>query len=150
MNRDVSKTAAPHVGAVYRVIGGDVVTCKLLGADTGGAYSVLETVSPPGAGPPPHVHGREDECFYVVEGSFEFYVEGRTIAAAPGDVLQAVRGVPHHFKNVGSTPGRLLVVVHPAGIENFFAELAEQPLDGPPDVPSLKALAERYGLTLLL
>lgn len=54
-------------GSTFHILGGDVVTIKLTGQETGGAFALLETVTPPGAGPPPHVHHREDETFYVLE-----------------------------------------------------------------------------------
>ncbi|MBX7168636.1 MAG: cupin domain-containing protein [Pirellulales bacterium] len=137
-------------GALYRVLGGDVIYCKLVGSDTGGAFSVFETIVPPQGGPPPHVHHREDETFYVVEGQFEFSVSGRTISAGPGAVVYAPRDLPHRFQNDSATPGKMLVIACPAGIEHFFAELSQFPATGPPEVEKLQALALRYGLELFL
>ena len=83
----------------------------------------MEFLVPPHHGPPPHVHRREDEVFYVLEGEFEFTVAGQTIRATAGQTLYGKRDVPHTFKNVGDKAGRMIVVVAPAGLEKFFAEI---------------------------
>src|ERR1700676_98266 len=114
---EATKFIPPGDGPVLDVLGIDLVTCKVVGADTGGQYAVFETVTRPGAGTPPHVHRREEETFYVLEGEFEFNVAGETIRAGKGAMLVGRKGVPHWFRNVGSTPAKVLIVVHPAGIE---------------------------------
>ncbi len=98
---------------------------------TGGAYSLFEAVSPPGGGPPPHVQHREDECFYVLEGEFEFLVGNEVIVAGAGSLLYVPKGCLHAHKNVGSQPGRLLLSQTPGGLhERFFEEIGEPPPAG--------------------
>jgi uncharacterized cupin superfamily protein len=122
---------------------------KIGSAETGGAYYSFEVLSPPGLGIPPHVHSREDEVIYVVEGEYEISLGGRLFRAGPGSVLNFARGTAHGFQNVGATEGRTLWVVTPgASFEQFFHELAQVP-PGPPDVPALAALFGRYGMELL-
>jgi len=143
------KYVSPGQGTCYRVLGGDVVTLKIVGADCDNAMTILETVTPPDAGPPPHLHHREDETFYVVEGSFVFHIGDRRIMAGQGSVLVAPRGVPHRFVNVGDTPGRLLIIVRPAGFEHFMRDFATLPPDQPPDPARLKEIGDRHGLEFL-
>jgi quercetin dioxygenase-like cupin family protein len=143
---------APNDGqpqAVYSAAnprGGWKVTTK----DTRGAYSVLESVVQPSTGPEPHRHSREEEGFYIIEGQYEFRVGAQVIKAGPGDFLFAPRGIPHTYKNVGTTPSRHLTIISPGGLESFFQERAALVKDTPPSHPAYaqkyKALQEKYGL----
>lgn len=158
----MSTTAAPQIvpaGKGRRLfVLGDVYMLKLTGADTAGTHALVELCIAPGNGTPPHVHHREDETFLVLEGRLTFSVAGRELSAGPGDVVYGPRDVPHHFRNGDSLPARLLVLVTPAGFENFFVEIGEVPPDGPAkprppgpqDIERIKALAPRYGLELLV
>lgn len=126
---------------------------RVAAKETLGAYSFSEFVMQPGTGPAPHRHSREDEAFYVLEGQFEFKVGERgerVIAAGPGSVVFAPRGVPHAFKNVGTTPAKGLVVISPAGLEQFFGERRalekEIPKTDAIYAARLKALEEKFGL----
>ena len=116
-------------------------------ANTGGRYTVGEQVTPAGWGPPRHIHSREDEIFYILEGTYELHVgdERRTVSAGACAVLP--RGVPHGFRNVGSTPGRLLFIITPGGLEEYFLAVAKCP--PPPNPAQLAELARPFGLTLL-
>ena len=105
---------------------GELVTCKTTREQTGGAYSVFEVTTQPGVGPPPHVQHREDESFYVLQGEFEFVVEGRTIRAGAGSLLYVPKGTLHAHKNVGEGVGRMLVSQIPGGLcERFFEEVGK-------------------------
>lgn len=122
---------------------------KISSADTGGAYYAFEVISPPGLGIPPHVHSREDEVIYVIEGDYEIFLSGKVFRAGPGSVLNFARGTAHGFQNVGATPGRTLWVVTPgASFEQFFHELAQVP-PGPPDFTMITALFGKYGMEVL-
>jgi len=142
--------------SVYSVVG-DRYTFLLTGAQTDGAYFVFEAFVPPGSGSPPHVHHREDEAFYVIDGEFEFTVAGAAIRVGAGQSVFGRRDVPHNFKNVGSTPGRMIVTLTPAGLENFFAEIGtplqsrqEAPLPpSPEDIAKLVQTAPKYDLELI-
>ena len=96
---------------------GDRYTLLLTGEQTAGAYAVIEAFVPPGGGPPAHVHSREDEAFLVVEGEFEFNLGGKRFRLTAGGFLFGPRGVPHAFKSVGPTAGRMIIAVLPAGVE---------------------------------
>src|SRR3954454_3448789 len=89
---------------------GELYTIKASGEDTGGAFALIEALVPPGGGPPPHIHRREDEAFYVLEGELRSHVDGRAISAGPGAWVTLARGSLPHFKNVGDQPARMLIV----------------------------------------
>jgi len=129
----MNSTPTSNSYPVYSVVG-DRYTFLLTGAQTDGAYFVFEAFVPPGSGPPPHVHHREDEAFYVIDGEFEFTVAGAAIRVGAGEFVIGRRDVPHNFKNVGSTPGRMIITLTPAGLENFFSEIGT-PLQSRGDAP---------------
>lgn len=125
------------------------------GEQTGGAYAVAEDRSSPGFGPPPHVHTREDEAFYVIEGEYLFGGEHGEVRAGPGTFVHAARGHLHWWRNVGDGPGRHLEIFTPAGLERMFEEAGEPVADGdseppPPDPARLLEAAPRYGVTFHL
>ena len=105
---------------------GELLSHKIPSQRTGGAYALFEVATRPGAGPPPHIHHREDESFYVLEGEYEFLVEGSTKRAGAGSLLYFPKGTPHYHKNVGEGVGRMLVTQTPGGLfERFFGEVGE-------------------------
>ena len=138
-------------------VGGDRYIFLLTGAETGGAYAVIDALVPPGGGTPPHVHSREDETFHVLEGEMEFVVDGEAKRLGKGEFLFAPRGIPHYFKNVGTGPAKMILTMSPAGFENYFAEIGTL-LDGPQaapvpptkeDIEKLISTAPKYGITIL-
>jgi mannose-6-phosphate isomerase-like protein (cupin superfamily) len=128
---------------------GDVVRILVGSADTGGAFAMIEEVSPPGGGPPPHIHQNEDEGFYVIEGDVEFLLGDRWVRAGAGASLFGPRGVPHTFRNVGSKPSRVLATIAPGGFERFFEDVDRMAQSGPPTPEALIALGKRYRLEFL-
>jgi len=136
---------------------GDVYRFLATGEQTGGAYVLSEARVLPGGGPPPHIHHREDEAFFVLEGEITFMLGDKRVVARPGAFIQGPRGIPHAFKNEGSAPARMLILVTPPGFEKFMAECA-QPVpsfDSPPrpvtpaDIQKLLAVAPKYGIEIL-
>ncbi|WP_169973041.1 quercetin 2,3-dioxygenase [Tautonia rosea] len=134
---------------------GDRYTIKASGDDTGGAFSLIEAWVPPQSGPPPHIHHREDEAFYLIEGQLEFHADGQTYRPAPGAWVRLARGSLHWFRNVGETPARMLIMTTPAGLEQFFLEIGRPAQDDDkPTPPSdeyihrLQEAAPRYGLEI--
>jgi quercetin dioxygenase-like cupin family protein len=77
---------------------GELITLKMVGEDTKGAFTLLEEITPPQGGPPPHLHRHEDETFYVIEGELEFMVGDRTIPATAGSVLYGPRNILHGLR----------------------------------------------------
>ena len=133
---------------------GELVTYKVTSKQTGGAYSLFEVASRAGHGPRPHIQHREDECFYVLEGEYEFLEEGRVTRAGIGSLIYVPRGNLHTYRDVGEVPGRMLVSQTPGGLhERLFEELGEPVttkskaslLKGPPDV---ERIATKYGIEI--
>jgi quercetin dioxygenase-like cupin family protein/catechol 2,3-dioxygenase-like lactoylglutathione lyase family enzyme len=137
---------------------GDQITFLLTGEQTGGAFFLAEVSVPPGGGPPPHIHCREEETFYVQQGTLTIQVGGKLLQASPGDCVYLPRGIMHCFKNTGNVDAKFLVVVTPAGLENFFAEAFQPAADrsaAPPLITEamlgrLLTAAAKYGLELVL
>jgi quercetin dioxygenase-like cupin family protein len=144
-------------GRAYWVVG-DRYTILAAGEDTGGAYALIHAEVQPGGGPPPHLHRREDEAFYVLEGDLAFQADGRNFPAAAGSWVTLPKGSLHTFKNTGPTTARMLIVVNPSGLEKFFAEVGREaagraeapPPVTPADIEKLLAAAPRYGMEVQL
>jgi quercetin dioxygenase-like cupin family protein len=135
---------------------GDHYTFLVTGEESGGAYFAMEALVPPAGGPPPHIHTREDETFYVLDGEIEFLLGEETIHAGAGDFVNVPRGTVHRFENTGAETARLLLTFTPAGLEHWFEETLERapnvvtPEDVPDNVEEVAAryvaAAPRYGL----
>ncbi len=146
----------PGEGPAFSAVG-DVYRILATGEQTGGAYALSEARVLPGGGPPPHIHHREDEAFFVLEGEITFLLGDRKVVAKPGTFIQGPRGVPHAFKNESNAPARMLILVTPPGFEKFLAEFA-QPIasfESPPtpvtptDIERLLAVAPKHGIEIL-
>jgi mannose-6-phosphate isomerase-like protein (cupin superfamily) len=121
---------------------GELVTYKVTAEQTGGAYSLFEVVTRPGGSPSPHIQHQEDECFYVLEGEFEFSKGDDTVKAGAGSLVYVPKGTLHGLRNVGEGEGRLLNSQTPGGLhERFYEEAAE----GSPDLERVAQIAARYG-----
>jgi mannose-6-phosphate isomerase-like protein (cupin superfamily) len=159
--RGTSKKELAHVrpseGIRSLRVFGELVTCKVTSDQTGGAYSLFEVTTQPGEGPPPHVHHREDEAFYVLEGEYEFFSgEGLTRVGA-GSLLCVPRGALHSHKNVGKGVGRLLATQTPGGLyEGFFEEVGEAvdddgrrpAFEDRPDANTITEVAAEHGIEI--
>ena len=119
----------PKRGQTVRVAG-DVYRFLGAGAGTDGSYVLLEAEVPPGGGPPPHMHAREEEGFYILEGEIDFTAEGTTLRAGPGAYLNMPKTTSHSFRNNTDRPARMLILCAPAGIEHFFFEADGKPAGG--------------------
>ena len=119
---------------------------------TNGAFGLMEHWSmPPGFASPYHVHHREDEAFYVVEGEMSFVCNGEWIRGGPGTYVFGPREIPHGFKVIGTAPARMLLMCTPGGFERFVLDLAEDltsPLT-PPDLQRLVTVAAQYQVDIL-
>jgi oxalate decarboxylase/phosphoglucose isomerase-like protein (cupin superfamily) len=111
-----------------------------------GRPGVFESVVPAGEGPPVHIHHNEDEILHLLDGRFEFFVDGETIPRRAGDTVFVPRGVPHTFRVLGERPGRLVAIMTPGGFEGFFLEVAERGLRIPEDMEAVAEAAARHGL----
>ena len=129
---------------------GSTAQFKLEGAHTAGRLCLGLAVTPPGEGPPPHVHHTDDELFIVVEGQLEVWNDGDWIPARAGSVVYLPRGSRHTFRNAGTTPSRHWVLTTPSGFEEFYRGAADVfAAGGPPDRQKLIALAAKHGYEFL-
>ncbi|PYJ03821.1 MAG: cupin domain-containing protein [Verrucomicrobia bacterium] len=119
---------------------------RIHGRDTGGVVSAVESHDVPGGGPPPHIHHREDETFQILEGEYEWTVGGEKFVAQKGATIFAPRGIPHTYRYLGQTPGRLMCVITPSGFEGFFEEVGAMTPQQQQDLPRVIALGRKYGL----
>src|ERR1700744_3543363 len=134
---------------------GVLATIKSSAETPAGPVAVLEPLAPRGAGSPLHVHSREDEWFYVIEGELTFWVDGETIVAPAGGFVFGPKGLPHTFM-VSSEQARFLLVTEPAGFEQFMRAVGEPatrleippPATEPPDVAALSAAAGEFGIEI--
>lgn len=109
---------------------GDVYRFLATGDDTKGKYAIWEAIVPPGGGPPPHVHSREEEGFYILDGQITFTINGEQIVATAGMFANMPVGTPHSFKNESLKPAKMLISVAPAGLEKMFFEVGVPLADG--------------------
>lgn len=142
----MSMFAVSPAGEFRRVNAFGQIDLRIVSPATAGEMAVFETIVAPDAGPPLHIHSREDETFYVLAGLFQIWVGDRTLLAAPGATMFLPRGIPHTFRNIGKTDGRILCMATPGGFEEFFIEVERT---GITDPAQLDALAANYGLTFI-
>jgi quercetin dioxygenase-like cupin family protein len=147
----------PVQGRTIAVVG-DVYRFLATGENTNGMYAMWEAVVPPGGGPPPHVHSREEEGFYVLEGEITFTVNGERVVATAGTFANMPVGTPHSFRNESDRSAKMLISVAPAGLEQMFMEVGVPLPEGattalPPtkeEIEKLLAAAPKYGIEIRL
>ncbi|MCL4200961.1 MAG: cupin domain-containing protein [Pirellulaceae bacterium] len=146
----------PDEGRTIAVVG-DVYRFLATGDDTDGRYAMFEAIVSPGGGPPPHIHSREEESFFVLEGEVTFRVGDEQIVARAGTFANMPIGSLHSFRNGTDKPARMIVSVAPAGFEKMLFELGQPVAVGeqapPPsrdEIERLLAVAPRYGIEVRL
>ncbi len=147
---------SPGVGQQVWVVD-ELIRFIATGSETGGAYTLTESMVLPNGGPPPHVHHRDDEAFWVLEGELEVVVGEQAYTVPTGGYVHLPRGVPHRFVNAGSAPARFLTLIVPAGLEGFFRDVgvpyvegAEPPHEDAAHIAAIQGAAPNYGVELLL
>lgn len=142
----MNSTHAPKPNTV--ALGPNRVTFLLAGEQTGGIFSLTEFAAapPPAPAAPLHRHWDADETLYILEGTFQFVVDGQARPAPAESFIFIPRGTLHTVENIGTGMGRMLVFLTPPGFEQFWAERAQQLATYGPQVdPALVvALQEKY------
>lgn len=146
----------PPKGGEKIWIVGDTLWLKATSAETDGAYTVIENISLPGGGPPPHLHENEDESMYVIDGQFEILLGTKTMRTGPGAFVFVPKRTVHRFRCIGDRPGKILVHFTPGGIEGFFREAGVPATNDDPAPPVDAAeitrttmAGKRYGLRVI-
>lgn len=135
---------------------GTLLHLRATGADTAGAYGLVEEHLYGGFATPRHVQTREDEAFLVMEGEMTFWRGDERLVAHAGDFVFLPRGIPHAFR-VDSPRAHAFNLISPAGFEHFFADMGQPaaapvmppPPDGPPDVERMMGILADYGVEVL-
>ena len=162
-----SNQAQPLEPAVVRADEGEarwwfgaLAEFKATAADTGGQMTIVEVTEPAGSEAPLHVHHRDDEGFWILEGDVTFEVAGTTIEASAGDYVFGPRDVPHRY-TVGDRGCRMLFILVPGGIEDVIRLTSEPALSRtlppppekeptPQEIEGLKAIVREHGYELLV
>ncbi|HEY7121411.1 MAG TPA: quercetin 2,3-dioxygenase [Solirubrobacterales bacterium] len=126
-------------------LGGDI-TFIVRGEQSDGELAAMEAVNAVGEGPPLHLHGREHETIYVLEGEFRWKLGDEVRVAGPGSFVFIPRGVPHTWQVIGDRPGRMLVTFSPAGMEGFFEQLSSMTEF---DLDTFRAAAAEHGMEVV-
>ena len=155
MTRAVIRNAGE--GRTVAVVG-DLYRFLATGDDTNGKYALCEAIVLPGGGPPPHVHSREEEGFYVLEGEITFQIGDKRFVAGTGTFANVPVGTLHSFKNETNRTAKMLISVAPAGLEKMFFEVGQPVPVGeitarPPtqeEIEKLLTVAPRYGIEIRL
>ena len=123
---------------------------------TGGAFSMVHQVAPPGHATPYHLHRVEDEAFYVLDGEYTFICDGVKTVVRPGGYIFLPRKVPHGIRVSSSTPATMLILATPGtGFVGMMEEMArpalERVLPEPtqPDLEKLGRLCAKYQIDIL-
>lgn len=127
---------------------GEPVHVLFTSEDTGRSFAAITQTSPPGGGPPPHVHRNEDEIFTVLEGEYEIFDGQVWHKLGKGETAYTLRNQPHTFRNCGATAGTIQCVIVPgSGLERYLEEISV--LSMPEDAPRLMEISSRYGIEFL-
>ena len=139
---------------------GSLAVIKTTAAETGGQLTIIDVTNPPGWEAPLHVHHRDDEGFWILEGSATLEVGDTTIEVGAGDYAFGPRNVPHRY-TVGDSGCRMLFIMVPGGMEEVIRATSEPALSRtlppppeaeptPEEAERLKAIVKEHGYELLV
>ncbi len=119
------------------------------GVPSSGRFSLVEhPIVPRGLAAPMHLHTREDEYSFVLQGRGGFQLGDDGVYAEAGDLVYKPRDVWHTFWNATEQPARLLEIISPSGFEQFFVELAALLASAPDNRDAVAALSAKYGVEM--
>ncbi len=122
---------------------------KATAKDTGGAYSLSVDITPPQGGLPLHVHHREDEAMFILDGEYEIQCGDQTVRVTKGAFVFLPRGIPNRFKNVTDAAASYLYITSPGGFETFMEEMEKIASSGGTDFERMKALLQKNEIEIL-
>ncbi len=122
---------------------------KATAKDTGGAYSLSVDITPPHGGLQLHVHHREDEAMFILDGEYEIQCGDQTVRATKGAFVFLPRGIPNRFKNITDAPASYLYITSPGGFETFMREMENLTSSGTPDPEKIKALLQAHEIEMV-
>jgi quercetin dioxygenase-like cupin family protein len=162
MGFDMMRTAASDAGKPGMLVPelrnsywyiGLLISILLSGKDTGGSFALIHGYEKKGLEPPPHIHTREDESFYLLDGEIHYTAGNELFKAKKGNWVFLPRGIQHSFQVI-TDQAEVLVHLSPSGFENYFIEMSEPAPEmvipprpqGPPDVKRIIETASKYGV----
>lgn len=126
---------------------GDSVKFIATGEETGGQYDLFDAYVPPNVGTSPHIHLKQDEGFYIVDGQVEFQLDDKTLTATPGTFVNVPKGHIHAYRNLGIEPARMLVQGVPSGLDKLIEDTSRvysDPAFPPPSDELLDSVVEAF------
>jgi len=147
MSNQDPKFLQPGDGMNFNSMAGSL-TYKATVEDTEGAFSLAVETTPPHAGLPTHVHHREDEAMYILEGEYEIVCGDKTFRATAGAFVFLPRNVPNRYQNIGGTPGKFLYITSPGGFEKFMAEMSAITTGAQPDAQKVAQTLRKYEIEM--
>jgi quercetin dioxygenase-like cupin family protein len=124
-------------------------TVRLSSRETQGEYCVCEMTTPPGHGVPAHVHDRDEEFYYVLEGAYEFQAGDKRYVAETGSMVVIPRDVPHSFYNRSNAVARALMIFRPGGFDELIGEIRQSAAAGTLDERQRRAIHAKWGVKFL-
>ena len=121
-------------------------TVRISSRETDGAYCVCEMTTMPGDGVPLHVHDRDEEFYYILEGTYEMQAGDERFMAEKGSLVMIPRDVPHRFQNVGGVPARALMIFRPGGFDELIGEMREARAGGTVPEKQRQAILSKWGV----
>jgi len=138
----------PASDKVYNVLGAPY-RFLVSSAESGGAFALIEASAPPQSAVPLHQHTREDETFYILEGSLEVQCGDRSFSLKRDSTAFLPRNIPHSYANIQNVAAKYLVFITPGGFEKCLEEFARLPAGQPPAPETMVAIGQKYGLQFL-
>lgn len=121
-------------------------TVRISSRQMDGAYCVCEMTTMPGDGVPWHVHDRDEEFYYILEGAYEMQAGDERFTAEAGSIVVIPRDVPHQFRNAGDKPARALMIFRPGGFDELLGEMREATATGTVDEKQRQAIRTKWGI----
>jgi|SRR5436190_16101902 len=121
-------------------------TIRITSRETDGAYCVCEMTTQPGEGVSQHVHDRDEEFYYILEGTYEVHAGDEKFTAEKGSMVIIPPDVPHRFRNAGDIPARALMIFRPGGFDELVGEMRQAITTGPLTEKERRAILAKWGV----
>ncbi len=128
----------------FRSPGG--TTVRITSRQTDDAYCVCEMTTMPGESVSLHVHDRDEEFYYILEGAYEFQAGDERFTAEAGSMVVIPRDVPHQFRNAGDVPARALMIFRPGGFDELLGEMRQAAAAGTVEEEQRNAILTKWGV----
>lgn len=121
-------------------------TVRITSRQTAGAFCVCEMTTMPGDGVSSHVHDRDEEFYYILEGAYQMQAGDEQFTAEAGSLVVIPPDLPHQFRNVGEVPARALMIFRPGGFDELGDEMRQAAAAGTLDPKQRVAIFNKWGV----